>query len=527
MATQVIERAPLPESVSATRNSVAILDRNAAFAVVFITVLSALLRIHALTFKSFWLDEGMSVEYARLPSAAFVHTLWTREANMALYYVVLRYWLLMGRSEGLVRGLSVLFSVATVPFVYALGRRLFNRQTGLVAAFLLAINAYHVRYAQEARSYALVVFLCVLASWLFVRNLQAPLSGHWGTYTAFCVLAVYSHFYAGLIIVAHLGSLAVCPSTGLPKKELARNFVWFACLTAPIALFVIRTGAEPISWIMPVRPGMLLRFGVELSGNYGQLLLILVVLALGAAALAAQRAYVKKEGSDERWSFFFLFSWLFVPIMIVVAASLHRPLFFTRFLNPCLPALILLVAAGALSVRPRLLGWLLLTVISVFSVLGTVAYYNSDFDIARPDWRAAADIVFAKARPGDSIFFYHDNGQPPFDFYRWQRNPIPVWPKSLNPSYATENSRTEYSLIPGTSIRAAKPEGDRVWLVLLFSLDRNGLPDKTATKVRDWFAAGRHRVEVHRPDPIGIVLFENDSQAYSTNIGVAQLHERH
>ena len=511
MATQVIERQQISESVSAPRNGVGILDRNAAFAVVFITLLAALLRIHAVGSKSFLLDEGMSVEYARLPWRVFLRTLWSREANMAVYYVMLRYWLMMGRSEGFVRGLSVLFSVATVPFIYSLGRRLFDRQTGLVAAFLLAINAYHIRYAQEARGYALVVFLCVLASWLFVRNLQQPLSSHWGAYAASCVVAVYSHFYAGLVVVAHLASLAVRPWKDLPRKEIARNFFWFTCLIAPIAIFVFRTGLEPIGWIMPVQPGVLLRFGVELSGNYGELLLILVVLAIGSAALAAQRAYLKKDGADPAWRYLFLFSWLFVPLAIVVAASLLRPLFFTRFLNPCLPALILLVAAGVLSVRPRVLGWLLLSAVSIFSVLGTAAYYKSDFDVDRPDWRAAADYVFAKAHPGDSIFFYHGNGQPPFDFYRWQRNPLPVWPKSLNPSYATEDSGMEYSMIPGTSVRAAKPEGDRVWLVLLFSPGPDGLPDQTATKVRDWFAAGRHRVEVHRPDPIGIVLFENDS----------------
>lgn len=522
MATQVIEKHRVPESTWAPTNAAATLDSNAAVAVVFIILLAALLRFHAVASKSFWLDEGMSVEYARLPWGLFVRTLWKREANMALFYVMLRYWLMIGRSAGLVRGLSVLFSVATVPFIYTLGRRLFNRQTGLIAAFLLAINAYHVRYAQEARSYALVVFLCVLASWLFVRNLQEPPSSRWGAYTFVCVLAVYSHFYAGLVVLAHLVSLAGRPWKELPKKEIARHLGWFACLVAPIAIFVFRTGPEPISWIMPVQPGMLLRFGVELSGNFGELLLILVVLAIGSAALASQRAHLRKDGDNQEWNFWFLLCWLFVPIALVIVASLARPLFFTRFLNPCLPALILLVAAGVLSARPRGLRWLLLSAISICSILGTAAYYRSDFDIPRPDWSAAASYVFTRTRPGDSIFFYQDNGQPPFNFYRWQRNPVPVWPKSLNPSYATEDSGTEYPFIPGTSLRASQPEGGRVWLVFFFSPSLDGLPDKTAIKIRDWFAAGRHRVEVHRPDPIGIVLLENDSQQSNANNLAAQ-----
>ena len=162
--------------------------------------------------QSFWLDEGISVEIARLPWQQFLFVLRHREANMALYYLLLHFWLMMGSSEGFIRGLSVLFSVATVPLLYALGTRLFGRATGLLAAWLLAINAYHVRYAQEARGYALVVFFSVLASWLLVRNLQEPSSAKWKKpYAAACALATYSHFFGALVIIAHGVSLAFLP----------------------------------------------------------------------------------------------------------------------------------------------------------------------------------------------------------------------------------------------------------------------------------------------------------------------------
>src|SRR6202035_4770188 len=98
----------------------------------------------------------------------------------------------------------------------------------------------------------------------------------------------------GLVVVGHLASLAVRPWKDLPRKEIARNFVWFTCFIAPIAIFIFRTGLEPIGWIMPVQPSTLLRFGVELSGNYGELLLIVVVLAIGSAALAAQSAALRR-----------------------------------------------------------------------------------------------------------------------------------------------------------------------------------------------------------------------------------------
>jgi uncharacterized membrane protein len=66
---------------------------------------------------------------------------------MALYYFLLRFWLTLGGSEGFVRGLSVLFSVATIPITFFLGARLFGRRAGLLASLLLAVNAYHIHYA--------------------------------------------------------------------------------------------------------------------------------------------------------------------------------------------------------------------------------------------------------------------------------------------------------------------------------------------------------------------------------------------
>jgi len=122
-----------------------------------------------------------------------------REVNMSLYYVLLHFGCPMGSTEGFIRGLSVLFSVATVPLYMHSARGSSGAVAGLLAAWLLAINAYHIRYAQEARSYALVVFIATLATWLLVRNLQEPASAHWAAYTVACALAVYSHFFGALV----------------------------------------------------------------------------------------------------------------------------------------------------------------------------------------------------------------------------------------------------------------------------------------------------------------------------------------
>ena len=54
------------------------------------------IRVWCLAGKPFWFDECFSVEVARIDWRNFLHLLWWREANMSLYYVLLRIWLLFG-----------------------------------------------------------------------------------------------------------------------------------------------------------------------------------------------------------------------------------------------------------------------------------------------------------------------------------------------------------------------------------------------------------------------------------------------
>ena len=134
----------------------------------------AALSFHALAAKTFWFDEGVSVGIARLDWYNFMRILWRREANMSLYYVALRFWLHFGSSPTYVRSLSVLFSLGAVAAIYFLGRRLFGTGIGLAASALLAFNAWELRYAQEARSYSLMVLLCTLSTSYFLKYVESP-----------------------------------------------------------------------------------------------------------------------------------------------------------------------------------------------------------------------------------------------------------------------------------------------------------------------------------------------------------------
>src|SRR5579872_3452361 len=166
-----MERSGNPNQRLSTPSQV---ERLTAVRAVFLFLLTAgglAARLFCLTCKPFWFDETFSVEVARVSWSNFLHLLWWREANMALYYLLLRIWLHFGHSDFFIRSLSVLLAAATLPAIYWLARMLYDRRVALITAALFTFNAYGVRYSQEARSYALFLLLATLSSALLVAGL--------------------------------------------------------------------------------------------------------------------------------------------------------------------------------------------------------------------------------------------------------------------------------------------------------------------------------------------------------------------
>src|SRR5438105_11740181 len=166
-----------------------------------VTLLAAWLRLHRLAGHSLWSDEAFSVQFAHISAAHFWKRSWSREGNMLLYYLLLRLWVHIGDTEFWVRLPSVIFGVAAVPMIYLLGRDLFSRATGLIAAALLAVHAFHIYFSQEARSYSLLVFLLIVSSYFFARLPASPERRLYRVaYPLASALAFYAHLFALLVI---------------------------------------------------------------------------------------------------------------------------------------------------------------------------------------------------------------------------------------------------------------------------------------------------------------------------------------
>src|SRR5215472_16249594 len=83
-------------------------------ALLAILITGVALRLECLGCKPFWFDECFSVEVNRIGWHNFVRLLWWREANMSLYYGLLRGWMQFGQTPFFIRSLSVAISAGSI-----------------------------------------------------------------------------------------------------------------------------------------------------------------------------------------------------------------------------------------------------------------------------------------------------------------------------------------------------------------------------------------------------------------------------
>jgi len=133
-----------------------------------VMVLGGFLRVYQIGGKGLWLDEAFSVWLGWQPVGEMLSWLVRIDQHPPLYYLLLHFWMALGDDPATVRALSAIFGTLTIPVVYLLGRRLADGKVGLLAALILAVSPFHVRFAQETRMYTLLALNASLALYALI-----------------------------------------------------------------------------------------------------------------------------------------------------------------------------------------------------------------------------------------------------------------------------------------------------------------------------------------------------------------------
>ncbi|MBM3189358.1 MAG: hypothetical protein FJZ90_11630 [Chloroflexi bacterium] len=161
---------------------------------------AALTRLYGIRVESLWLDEATSLMLARMDLPTLVR--WTAgDIHPPLYYALLHFWIGLGESEAILRGLSALAGMLNVLVIYGLGRALFDGTCGLIGASLLALNPFHVWYSQETRMYAWGAFLFSASALSALAYWRRPGGALLVCHVLATIAGLYTHYYATFAIL--------------------------------------------------------------------------------------------------------------------------------------------------------------------------------------------------------------------------------------------------------------------------------------------------------------------------------------
>ncbi len=475
MAGTVADIAGLPAE-EAPEADLKMSPQNWRLAVAAELVLGAILGSLFLGTHSLFLDESVSSTLATAPWHRFANVVTHREANMALYYLLLRGWVVFGHSEVALRSLSVILAVGALWVLIVLARSLFGRRVALLGGLLLAVNPLTVQFAQDVRGYSLALLLVSASCFFFVRGIQqadSPPRFCWTAYVVVTALAAYSNFWAALVPVGQALSLAFLPPGRIPWRRIVPSAVALVVLLVPLGLLIESTDSAGVNWASGSSAGRLfthIRSSVP-HAVLDAVVLIAVVVAVGVIVLARRRPQIGAV-FGRQWPLLFTLCWLVVPVAAVVMLSLvDKPLLVVRYLMVSLPAAILLVAlvidrVASLARRGAAVAAAALLVIVVgASAVGVAQWYSKG---GPQDFRSAVAFIADRVQPGDGVLIFASYERIPVEWYlaerlATERAAHPVYPATawgVDPLYFDGSVA-----MPSSAVELAASKYQRIWLV--------------------------------------------------------------
>ncbi|MGQ9667252.1 MAG: glycosyltransferase family 39 protein, partial [Anaerolineae bacterium] len=223
--------------------------------------LALALRLRHLGDQSLWMDEANTFSQSAGTWADVLETSRTAALDFPLERFILHPLTAYPPDEFLFRLPAALWGVLGVALTYALARQVWDRETALLAAGLLALSPYHIRYSQEARNYTSFLSLHLLSLTALVRALRRPGRRSWTLYALSVAPGLYDHLYVfltlGIQFILH-GMLCLL---AMRRRELAGTFSWRSLRAHGLAL--LGAGMLFLPWVAFVLagPGFLSRAG--------------------------------------------------------------------------------------------------------------------------------------------------------------------------------------------------------------------------------------------------------------------------
>lgn len=360
---------------------------------------------------------------------------------------------LFGESEFSLRFLSALCGVLAVAMAGRLARRVtagpVAAPTRLIAMALMAVSPFTTYHSRELRMYSLALALSLAATLAAMAAWRSGRARHLFAYAITVWLGLHMHYYfiatVAALNLAWLVGLAVDRGAARARGGWLLTQAATAALYAPwLAVAGGILGAYRGNMASPdVGTALQLAFAGLLTGGVVKAMAMPVVTltaALAVAATATLGAWSLVQGGRARMAnAAALTLCMLVPLALVIAGSLSRPIFRERYFVAAVGPFCVLCAAAVASATSRH-GWSLgapmhavtlgASSAVVLGMLAGTGFLFADWGARTPDWRRLATVAhrYTQALPADRARVVLNYPDPAFSYYFRGGVPFTVLP---------------------------------------------------------------------------------------------------
>jgi uncharacterized membrane protein len=395
--------------------------------------------------RGLWLDEASSVMQAQRSFGAMLHSLETTDVHPPGYFALLWGWVrIFGSGPLSVRMPSIILGALLVPILYFIGRDLYDRRTGIVAALFGAVSPQLVWYSQEARMYGLFMLLVTLSVWAQARALRSGSRPAWLAHGLLCAAMLWTQYFTVFVVLTQqVATLAVFASRRRRREPVRSDLGSWALamlvcvvLTAPLVPFAVHQfdvnqsagrgfGSPTTTARQVTQPGAGLSAYVVLANllwavwGYHS---TATMTALGALWPAGMLLALALLGRGRSRTTQLVLAVAIVPIAAMFAmGEQKRFLFDLRYFIGCVP---LFVLAGARAVtswsRSRVGPVLLATGLTATLAVGLADQQLNGNNPRRYDFQPALTQIADVAGPGDEVVLAPQYLHPLVSYYEPQ-----------------------------------------------------------------------------------------------------------
>ncbi len=201
-----------------------------------ILVLVLFFRLKGLAIRDIWYDEALDVIQSEKSLLQITH-----DVPTPIHYYFVHFFLWFGRSTFILGLPSVLFGLGSVYLLFLIGKKILDKNLGLIAAFLMAISPMHIEFSQQILHYSYFAFFTLLAL-LFYLDFILAISQKkikWkslGLFILFSLLNFLTHVPALLVFLIEFVFLFYFL---IANYQVFKKYKKYMLFLVPILIFII------------------------------------------------------------------------------------------------------------------------------------------------------------------------------------------------------------------------------------------------------------------------------------------------